>query len=139
MIRNIFIVAAILWLVVGYKCMVHGRTAPVMLAWNTNPEPGVTYRIWRGIELLGQTAETRLQVMLPTDQISTITCTAHIDPAFPSRHSKPLLVMPVNVHTSGDLRVWEVRPRSTFFVEITSEGKTVPRQFFRFEYFPKIQ
>jgi len=136
MIRNVFIVGVILWLVIGYKCMVQGGEASVTVAWKPNPEPCVTYRLWRGLELLGETTETRLRVELPTDQISTITCTAHIDPAFPSRHSKPLVVMPVNVHTSTDLRVWEVRPRSTFFVTLASEGETVPRQFFRFEYFP---
>ena len=134
MIRNVFIVGVILWLVIGYKCMVQGGEASVTVAWKPNPEPCVTYRLWRGLELLGETTETRLRVELPTDQISTITCTAHIDPAFPSRHSKPLILAPAVVHSSTDLRVWVVEKSSVFFQVLEREGVRTERQFFRINY-----
>ena len=110
----------------------HGAES-VVVTWNPNPESGVTYRIWRGIELLGETTETRLQVTLPTDQLSTITATAHRD-GMTSPHSKPLVLAPAVVHSSPDMRVWVVERSSYFFQTLEREGTKTERQFFRVQY-----
>ena len=110
-----------------------GAEKAVVVAWKPNPEPGVTYRLWRGIELLGETTETRLEVRLPTDQPSTITCTAHRD-GLTSPHSKPLILAPAVVHSSPDMRVWIVEKSSVFFQTLEREGQKTERQFFRVQY-----
>lgn len=110
------------------------RTAAVKVAWNPNPETNiVSYRVWRGLDLLGETAATSLVVDLPTDRTSSLTCQAVNDKGLTSAHSKPLVVAPINVHESGDLKVWKVHTRSTFFVTLECEGTVSPRAFFRFE------
>ena len=110
-----------------------GAEKAVVVAWNPNPEAGVTYRVWRGLELLGETTETRLEVRLPTDQTSTLTATAHRD-GLASQHSKPLVLAPAVVHSSPDLRVWIVEKSSVFFQTLEREGVRTERQFFRVHY-----
>jgi len=107
----------------------------VTLAWNPNPvsENVEYYRLWRGLELLGQTAETRLEVRLPRDQTSTITVTAHRG-ELASNHSKRLVLAPAIVHSSPDMRVWIVEKSSVFFQTLEREGIRTERQFFRVNY-----
>jgi len=107
----------------------------VTLAWNPNPadEKVEYYRLWRGLELLGQTAETRLEVRLPRDQISTLTVTAHRGD-LASLHSKRLVLAPAVVHSSTDMRVWVVETSSVFFQTLEREGVRTERQFFRVNY-----
>jgi hypothetical protein len=109
--------------------------ARVVLAWNPNPaDENIThYRLWRGLELLGQTAETRLEVVLPTDQISTLTVTAHRG-ELSSYHSKRLVLAPAVVHSSTDMRVWIVEKSSVFFQTLEREGIKIEKQFFRVNY-----
>jgi len=112
-----------------------GAGASVTVAWDRMPDHDSTviYRVWRGIELLGETTETRLQVTLPTDQLSTITATAHRD-GMTSPHSKPLVLAPAVVHSSPDMRVWVVERSSYFFQTLEREGTKTERQFFRVQY-----
>ena len=127
----LYLVIVILALAGVMTC--RGAEKAVIVAWNPNPEPGVTYRIWRGIELLGETTETRLEVRLPTDQISTITATAHRG-ELSSLHSKRLVVAPAVVHSSPDMRVWIVEKSSVFFQTLEREGQKTEKQFFRVNY-----
>jgi len=107
----------------------------VIVAWNPNPVSDNVeyYRLWRGLELLGQTAETRLEVRLPRDQISTLTVTAHRGD-LTSLHSKRLVLAPAIVHSSTDMRVWIVEKSSVFFQTLEREGIRTERQFFRVHY-----
>ena len=108
---------------------------PVVVAWNANPvgDNVEYYRLWRGLELLGQTAETRLEVRLPRDQTSTLTVTAHRGD-LASNHSKRLVLAPAVVHSSSDMRVWIVEKSSVFFQTLEREGEKTERQFFRVNY-----
>ena len=112
-----------------------GDGVRVVLAWNPNPadEKVEYYRLWRGLELLGQTAETRLEVVLPTDQVSTLTVTAHRGD-LASLHSKRLVLAPAVVHSSPDMRVWIVEKSSVFFQTLEREGEKIEKQFFRVNY-----
>ena len=107
----------------------------VTVVWNPNdPSEKVEfYRVWRGLDLLGQTSEPRLRIELPTDQLSTLTVTAHRG-ELASAHSKRLILAPAVVHTSTDLRVWVVEKPSVFFHVLEREGIKTPRQFFRIQY-----
>lgn len=110
----------------------HGEE--VTVTWNPNPEPNIThYRVWRGLDLLGETADTRLRIDLPTDQPSTLTVTAH-SAAGSSPHSKPLVLAPAMVYSSADLRVWVVEKSSVFFQTLERDGVRTSRQFFRVNY-----
>ena len=111
-----------------------GNEKAVLLAWNPNPESAITYRVWRGLDLLGETTETRLEVRLPTDQPSTLTVQAINPNGLASAHSKPLIVAPAVVHSSPNLRVWVVEKSSVFFQTLEREGVRTERQFFRVNY-----
>lgn len=129
----IFILTVIFMFLVTCACF--AREASVYVAWNPNTEPSITYRIWRGIELLGSTTETKLKVNLPTDQTSTITAQAVNQNGLVSLHSKPLVVTPLTIQTSTDLKVWIVKATSTVFITLESEGVKIPNQFYRIEHF----
>jgi hypothetical protein len=111
-----------------------GAEAAVIVGWNQNPESGITYRVWRGLALLGETTETKLEVRLPTDQPSTLTVQAVSPAGITSQHSLPLVVAPAVVHSSPDLRVWIVEKSSVFFQTLEREGIRTTRQFFRINY-----
>lgn len=114
------------------------REAPVTVSWNPNPEPNITYRVYRGLDLLAATAATQITVYLPTDQQSTLHVTAVNTDGLASLPSQRLVLTPVNVQTSADLRVWAVVPSSTFFHTLERDGVVVDKHFFRFEYYPSI-
>lgn len=107
----------------------------VVLAWNPNPESDAVthYRVWRGLDLLGQTAEPRLKVDLPADQTSILTVTAHRG-ELASRHSQRLVLAPAVVHSSPNMKVWVVEQSSIFFQTLEREGIKTPQQFFRVNY-----
>lgn len=122
--------AVILAVFVASQC----KGAEVTVAWNPNPESNILfYRVWRGLDLLAQTTATHATVTLPTDQISTMTVTAH-SAAGSSPHSKPLVLAPAVVHSSADLRVWIVEKSSYFFHVLEREGIRTDKQFFRVHY-----
>ena len=79
----------------------------VKMSWNLNPESeNVTkYRIWRGIELLGEAEKPPLTIILDgTPAVLTITA---ISGDVESEHSEPLLIIPITVQESTDLKTWQ--------------------------------
>lgn len=115
---------------------VSAQDAAVTIAWDrmADHDDTVFYRLWRGIVLLGETKENRLEVRLPTDQISTLHCTAHRGELV-SAPSKPLVVAPAVVHRSPDMRVWIVEKSSYFFQTLEREGVKTEREFYRVHYY----
>jgi hypothetical protein len=131
MIRSFTMLLLLLLITGGMIRCSWGADAAVIVSWNQNPESGITYRVWRGLTLLGETKVTSLEVRLPTDQPSTITCQAISAFGIVSQHSKPLVVAPAVVHSSTDQRVWVVEKSSVFFQTLEREGEKTERQFFR--------
>lgn len=100
-LRHILLLPVYLWCL-GYMAI--GATVP--LEWDAVPE-AASYRIFRGIEVVGISDSNRATVELPGDQWSVLTVTA-VNLAGESAHSKSLTLRPViiTVESSDDLSEW---------------------------------
>ncbi len=83
------------------------------------------FRVYRGIQLLADTTESRVTVELPSDQASTVFVVAYRG-ALVSEPSDTLTVIPVTPLSSTDLQTW--KSHEPFYVKLEPKG------FFRFSY-----
>lgn len=102
--------------------------AEVSLRWDANREPGVRYRVWRGIDIIADVDVTSLTIDLPINVRTTLTLTAYIG-YMESEHTAPLTIEPMVVSTSGDLKTWS---RAGITWRKVPAGET--RRFYRISY-----